>query len=214
VQDAANTSDTQDIAGGTSPTGAASSTGTASSSASATPGGIGAAAVTPYVFPSSGTINRYWLRTTVGPKALMGAGFTASWNTWVSTSPTEWHRDGTGWSKRFGTALLDNGINTSVLVLASRATHQDPMYNRCGCSGSWARTSHAIKMTFMSPNRSGDLVFSPAKIVSPFTGPLVTRNTIYPDRFNSGDAGTSGAYYFVGSVAWNLFREFVWNVFH
>jgi hypothetical protein len=159
-------------------------------------------------------MNRYWLRTTVGPKALIGAGFTASWNTWVTNSPHEWHRDGTGWSKRLGTALLDNGINTSTLVLWSRAMHQDPMYYRCDCSGAWPRASHAIKMTFMSRNRSGSLTFSPAKIVSPFTGPLVTRNTIYPDRFGFGDSASGGAYYLVGSVAWNFFREFIWNLGH
>src|SRR5262249_39999474 len=116
------------------------------------------------------------------------------------------------WSKRFGTALLDNGINTSSLILSSRAMHQDPIYYRCDCSGAWPRTMHAIKMTFMSRNRSGGLTFSPPKLISPFTGPLVTRNFIYPDRFGSGDAATGGVYYLVGSVGWNLFREFVWNL--
>ena len=154
-------------------------------------------------------MNRYWLLSSVGPKAWAGGVFTASWNTWVNTSPTEWHRDGTGWSKRLGSALLDNGINTSTNVLLSRAMHQDPMYSRCGCSGAWARTRYAIKMSFMSRNRSGNLTFSPAKLVSPFTGPMVTRNTIYPDRYGWGDVASGGPYYLVGSVAWNLFREFV-----
>src|SRR4030095_8646107 len=101
-----------------------------------------------------GKLNRYWLLATVGPKALVGAGFTATWNTWVNETLEEWHRNGSGWSKRFGTALLDNGINTSVLVLWDRAMHQDPRYRRCDCSGAWARTRHAFKMTYMSPNRS------------------------------------------------------------
>jgi hypothetical protein len=65
-------------------------------------------------------------------------------------------------------------------------------------------------MSFLSPNQSGNLVFSPAKIISPFTGPAVTRNTLYPDRFGWGDVASGGPYYFAGSLAWNLFREFVW----
>jgi len=159
-------------------------------------------------------MNRYWLKSTLGPKALMGAGFTASWNTWVNTTPTEWHRDAEGWGKRYGTAMLDNGINTSTLVLWSRAMHQDPQYYRCDCSGAAARAGHAIKMAFMSRNQTGSLTFSPAKIVSPLAGPLVTRNTIYPDRFGSGNAVGGWGYYLAGAVAWNFFKEFVWNVSH
>jgi hypothetical protein len=222
VQEAAPTSDPQDIANGSpspngsaSPNGSTSPNGSKSPSGSASPRGAGSAtASTVYVFPSSGSMNRYWLRSALGPKAWIGAGFTASWNTWVNTSPTEWHRDGTGWSKRLGTAFLDNGINTSTLVLWSRAMHQDPQYYRCDCSGAWARSRHAIKMTFMARNQSGGLTFSPAKIISPYTGPLVTRNTIYPDRFGSGDALSGGGYYLIGGVAWNLFKEFIWNVSH
>jgi hypothetical protein len=66
----------------------------------------------------------------------------------------------------------------------------------------------------MSPNRSGSLSFSPAKLFSPWAGPLVTRNTIYPDRFDSGDAATSGTYYLAGRLGWNIIREFIWNPFH
>src|SRR5262245_26553000 len=117
VQDAASVSNSQDIASGsTNSTGTASATASGSSSGSTGPSATGAGAVSAYTFPSSGKINRYWLLNTMGPKALVGGVFTASWRTWVSTSPTEWHRDATGWSKRFGVALLDNGINTSVLV--------------------------------------------------------------------------------------------------
>jgi hypothetical protein len=204
AQDAVTTADPQNVASASTSSGSSASSGSGKSS------GTGATPTTTYVFPSSEKINRYWLFSTVGPKAWAGGAFTASWNTWVSTSPKEWHRDGTGWSKRLGTALLDNGINTSTQVLLSRAMHQDPMYSRCSCSGAAARASHAIKMSFMSPNRNGHLTFSPAKLVSPFTGPMVTRNTIYPDSFGWGDVASGGPYYFLGSMAWNLFREFVW----
>jgi len=67
-------------------------------------------------------------------------------------------------------------------------------------------------MTFSAYNRTGSLVFSPAKIVAPFTGPMVTRNTIYPDRFGLSNAASSGAYYLGGSVGWNVLREFVWKI--
>ena len=174
--------------------------------------GKGAAlAATSYVFPTDRQMGAYWARNVLGPKAFIGATFTASWNTWVHLTPDEWgHRR--GWGKRFGVAYLDNSMTQSSLVLLSLAMNQDPMYYRCDCSGVWARTRHAIKMSFMSRNHSGGSVFAPPKIVAPFVGPLVTRNTIYPSRFDSSNAARSGAYYLVGSVAWNMVREFIWNV--
>ena len=173
-----------------------------------------APATTPFVFPTSADMNRYWLQYTIGgPKPYLGAAFTASWNQWISDSPKEWDKQATGWSQRYGTALLDNGINTTSLVWISRATHLDPRYHRCECTGAKARTFHAFKLVFLSYNRSGDLTFAPAKFIAPFTGPAVTRNTIYPDRFGWGDVGSGGAYYFVGGIAWNLVKEFIWNMY-
>jgi hypothetical protein len=167
------------------------------------------AVATTYVFPTSGEMNRYWLKNTLGPKAFAGAAFTASWNQWVTDSPSEWSKDATGWFQRYGSSLLDNGINTTSLVWISRAMGQDPRYIRCDCTGFWPRTRHAIVLAFTAPNRNGDLKFSPAKIVAPFTGPSVTRNTIYPDRFGFGDVFSGGAYYVAGSIGWNWVREFI-----
>jgi hypothetical protein len=170
-----------------------------------------ASASTTYVFPTNREMNRFWLRNTIGPEGLVGASFTASWHQWVTDSPKEWTKDAEGWGKRFGTAMLDNGVNESSLVLISRAIGQDPRYHRCDCTGLWPRSRQAIKLAFMSYNRSGNIVFSPAKIISPFTGPMVTRNTIYPDRYGFGDAASAGGYYFAGRIAWNLVREFIWK---
>jgi hypothetical protein len=167
-------------------------------------------AVTPYVFPSKHEMNRWWLQHTVfGSKPYAGAAFTATWNTWVTNSPDEWGQGGKGWSQRFGSSLVDNGINTSTLVLWSRAMGQDPRYFRCECTGTWPRARHAFKMVYSARDQSGSLVFAPAKIGSPFVGPMVTRNTYYPDRFGPGNAASAGAYYLIGSVGWNLVREFI-----
>jgi hypothetical protein len=170
--------------------------------------GAPAATTKPYVFPTKGEMNRYWLKNTLGPKAWVGGAFTASWNQWVTNSPSQWDSGGKGWSQRFGSALLDNGINTTSLVWISRATHQDPRYRRCDCTGLKPRTWHAVKMAFMGFNRNGDYVFSPGKLISPFTGPLLTRNFVYPANHDTKDALHGGPYYFIGSIGWNMVREF------
>jgi hypothetical protein len=164
---------------------------------------------TTYVFPTDREIGAYWLRNVLGPKAFIGATFTASFNTWVNLTPDEWgHRR--GWGKRFGVAFLDNSMNETARELLSIAMNQDPLYYRCDCSGAWARTKHAIKLSFMARNSSGAYVFAPPKVFSPFVGPLVTRNTIYPSRFDSSDAARAGAYGLAASVGWNMVREFIY----
>jgi hypothetical protein len=64
-------------------------------------------------------------------------------------------------------------------------------------------------MTFMARRPDGSAVFSVAKTVSPFVGPLVTRTTIYPDRYTYGDGALSGTYAVLMNAGWNLAREFV-----
>jgi hypothetical protein len=172
------------------------------------------APVTPaYKFPSGSEVTRDWVRGVIGPRAFVGAAFTASWNQWATRSPKEWGRDAEGWGQRFGAAWVDTAINQSSLTLLSAAMGQDPLYYRCACSGLWPRTRHAVKMGFMSRNRSGDAVFAPPKIIAPFTGPLVTRNTIYPGNHSASEIFNGGGpvYYLAGGVLWNLVKEFVWK---
>src|SRR4029077_19627791 len=202
VPDALPSEDPQSQGNG-SPAGRAKPTGSPRATAPASP---------TYVFPTSGQMARYWLKNAFGPKAFAGAVFTASWNQWVTDSPSEWAKDATGWGQRYGASFLDNAINTTTLVWISRAMGQDPRYRRCDCSGLWPRTRHAITLAFTSYNRNGSLVFSPVKIVAPFTGPMVSRNTIYPDRFGFSNAASGGGYYVAGSVGWNLVREFIWKM--
>lgn len=164
--------------------------------------------VTAYVFPSKGKLANYWLRNSFGPRGYIGPSLRASWNTWVNTSPEEWEQGASGWSRRFGVAFLENTVNQSALVLLSGLTRQDPIYYNCSCTGFWPRSRHAAKLTFVGRNHSGNGVFSPAKVISPFFGPMLTRNTLYPSRFDSGDALASGATYLIGRIGWNMVREF------
>ncbi len=164
-----------------------------------------------YVFPSAGKMFKGWAWGVLGPKAWGGAVLGATWGTWVTFEPPEWHKDGTGWSKRFGTSLADNAANTTALYGISAITRQDPMYYRCPCSGFWPRIGHIIKMNFVARNRSGNAVFSPAKIVSPFVGPMITRGTLYPERYTWKDGLSSGAWGFLTNAGWNFVREFIWK---
>jgi len=184
--------------------------GNGSSSSTASPAHSSSAAVaTNYVFPTKRQVIRFGYRGVAGVRALFGSAFHASWDTWVTETPEEWGDGASGWGKRFGASVADNAINQTTLVALSLATHRDPIYYRCACTGIGHRSLHAVKMTFESRDRNGNGRFSIPDLVSPFVGPVITRNTIYPSRYNTQDGLRAGGYYLLGTVGWNLVREFV-----
>lgn len=162
-----------------------------------------------YEFPSGKERARYWLKRSMGPTAFVAAATGASWGTWVTNEPPEWGKRGEGFGRRVGNSLATTAINQTSLTLISEVTRQDSAYYRCACSGFGPRLKHVMKMTFMGRNRKGEMVFSPGKMISPFIGPMVTRNTLYPDRYGPGDAAVSGVYGIGAFTAWNFVYEFI-----
>lgn len=162
-----------------------------------------------YEFPSGKERAAYWAKRAMGPTAFVAAATGASWGTWVTNEPPEWGKRGEGFGRRVGNSLATTAINQTSLALISEVTRQDSAYYRCPCSGFGPRLKHVVKMTFMGRNRKGKMVFSPGKMISPFIGPMVTRNTLYPDRYGPGDAAVSGVYGIGAFAAWNFVYEFI-----
>ena len=140
-----------------------------------------------YRFPSGREQFKAWALDAFGPSAVAGSVTSAVWGQWVIDEPPEWSGGGEGFAKRFGAASATTAITETSLSLLSAALRQDARYYRCPCTGLGPRLAHSIKMTFMARRPDGSAVFSVAKTVSPFAGPLVTRTTIYPDRYTYGD---------------------------
>lgn len=174
------------------------------------PNGIAPPPATPaYRFPSGGERFREWAMNAVGPSAIAGSAVSATWGQWISDEPPEWPDNRNGWARRFGVASATTAITETSFSLLSAAMRQDARYYRCPCLGLRPRVMHAIRMTFMARRPDGGAVFSLAKTVSPFAGPLVTRTTLYPDRYTFADGALSGAYAVLMNAGWNLAYEFV-----
>lgn len=171
---------------------------------SATATGPGAA----YAFPSGRDQFQAWAWNALGPAAIGGNLVGASWRQWVTDEPPEWGSGKEGFAKRFGAGCLTTAIGETSLSLASAAMRQDPGYYRSPRSGFGPRLWHAVAMTFMARTPNGDAVFSPAKTLSPFAGPIVTQTAVYPDRYDYTAALTSGAYGLLITAGWNTLREF------
>lgn len=162
-----------------------------------------------YRFPSGREQLKGWALNAFGPSAVAGSVVSAAWGQWVIDEPPEWPGSGRGFAQRFGAASLTTAITETSFSLLSAASRQDTRYYRCPCTGLGPRLAHSIRMTFMARRPDGSAVFSVAKTVSPFVGPLVTRTTIYPERYTCGDGALSGAYSLLMNAGWNLAYEFV-----
>jgi len=162
-----------------------------------------------YRFPSGREQLKDWALNAFGPSAVAGSVVSSAWGQWVIDEPPEWPGGGEGFAKRFGAASATTAITETSFSLLSAATRQDTRYYRCPCTGLGPRLTHSIRMTFMARRPDGSAVFSVAKTVSPFVGPLVTRTTLYPERYTYGDGALSGAYAVLMNAGWNLAREFI-----
>ena len=162
-----------------------------------------------YRFPSARRQLGTWAWNAVGPSAIGGNLVGASWRQWVTEEPSEWGDGWEGFGKRFGAGSLTTFVGETSLALGSAAMHQDPGYYRSPASGTWPRAWHAVRMTFLARTPDGRAVFSPAKTLSPFAGPLVTQTSVYPDRYDWEAVLTSGAFGLLITAGWNAAREFV-----
>lgn len=162
-----------------------------------------------YVFPSPRDQFRDWAMNAAGPAAIAGNLVGASWRQWVTEEPVEWGDEGRDFAKRFGTGSLTTAISETSLSLASAAMRQDPNYYRSPDTGFGPRLRHALAMTFLARRPDGRAVFSPAKTLSPFVGPVTTQTTLYPGDHQVVDGLVSGLYGLLINASWNAAREFV-----
>lgn len=162
-----------------------------------------------YVFPSPAERFRAWAMNCAGPAAIAGNLAGASWRQWVTDQPSEWDDDRGGFAKRFGTAFLSSALCETSLSVASAATRQDATYYRSPRSGLFPRAGHALAMTILARNVHGEKVLSPGKMFSPFVGPLLVENTLYPEGYHFSEALVSGACNLLINAGMNAAREFI-----
>ena len=162
-----------------------------------------------YHFPARRERFEQWAMNALGPSTVAGDFTSAAWGQWVTDEPPQWPDDDEGYVKRLGVAAATTAITETSLSLLSAAFRQDARHHRCPCTGIGPRLGHALKMTFMARRPDGSAAFSLPKAVSPFTGPLVTRTTMYPEGTTLADGALSGAYAVLMNAGWNVAREFV-----
>jgi len=106
-----------------------------------------------YMRPTEATKLHNYLFDAFGPYPIVGAAVAAGISQ-VDTSPPEWKQGVKGYSKRFGSDFGILAVSTTTRYALSEAFHEDALYYRCECKGTFRRLSHAVISTFIA--RRGD----------------------------------------------------------
>jgi len=161
-----------------------------------------------YVRPTSMMKFRNYVFDTVGPYPIFVSAGVAGVDQFNNTPP-EWHRNSSGFGKRFASDFGISTITTSTRYVMAAALKEDTLYYRCNCTGFLPRISHATLSTFTG--RRGDdghSVISLSSILSPYAGAAASVYGWYPDRYGVKDAFRMGNYSLLGAVAGNVALEF------
>jgi len=163
-----------------------------------------------YVFPDHSERFRRYVKSTVGPFALVRTAASAGINQW-SDSPEEWGQGMKGYGKRFASGFGRNAIQQTVTYGMDEAFHLDTGFQRSKREGFFPRLKDALLQNVTSRTRSGKQVLSAPRFVGVYTGAVVAYETWYPERYSYKDGLRSGTRTLLTGFGINLFREFVVN---
>lgn len=161
-----------------------------------------------YQFPSANKRFRRFVNDTVGVGAWIGTGIGATFGQ-LDNTPPEWKKTSKGFGRRVASNFGINAIEQTSIYGISEALRQDPKYRPSDSKNVGKRIVHALRSGVTATNRSGNTVFSPAKVAAPFIANVSAVKLWYPDRYSVQDGVRRGAYAFGFSFGFNLIEEFI-----
>lgn len=123
------------------------------------------------------------LRNTFGPRAIGNRLLSVGIDQWRG-HPAEWGGGMDSFGMRFGSRMGRLAARNSVRLATDVAFKIDPRYDRCECTGFWARTGHAWKRVVVARSDAGNDMPAYSNFTGAYVTPYITY-TWYPDRLNT-----------------------------
>lgn len=149
-----------------------------------------------------------YVRSVVGPMAIVEPAISAGLGVVGGGSPRFWERDPGGFGQRFGTAFAAHTVNETVKASLSAALHEDNTYYRCSCANVFARAGHALFTSVLATNDNGHPVPAFGRIAGAYAGGFTTMG-IYQHEYGFSGGLRLGTSALATHALTNLVREFV-----
>ena len=162
-----------------------------------------------YTRPTHTTKVRNYVFDVLGPYPVVAAAFAAGISQ-ADNTPPEWKQGAEGYGKRFVSDFGIAAVSTTTRYALAEALKEDTLYYRCECKGVFPRLSHAVTSTLIARRGAdGHRVFSLPALVAPYAGTMTAVYGWYPGRYDAKDALRMGNYALLGTLGWNIAREFL-----
>ncbi len=163
-----------------------------------------------YVFPDNAERFRRYVRSTVGPFALLRTAASAGLQQW-NDSPEEWEQGAKGYGKRFASGVGRNAIQQTVTYGLDELLDLDTGFQKSKRSGFFPRMKDALLYNVTSRTKSGKRVISAPRFVGVYSGAVVATESWYPERYSYKDGLRQGTGTLLTGFGINLVREFLFN---
>jgi hypothetical protein len=150
---------------------------------------------------------RYYLRSTVGPEALLSRAATAG-IAQARNSPSAWEQGMAGYGRRFAHRTGKHIVDSTIRLGVESALGLDSRYYLSPHRNFSSRVGHVFRTTLLARTRQGNETLSVGRIAGAFGGGLISRQW-QPEGHRSIRQGfESGALSFGYDFASHAFEEF------
>lgn len=123
--------------------------------------------------------------------------------------PHEWGQGWSGYAKRFGSALGEHAVKSTIEFGVATLHHEDPRYYRSNLQGTWPRLKYAVRTTFIVPrtNKPGKTV-ALSRFSGDFGAGLISRLWQPASTASIGGGIASGGILLGADVGFHVAEEF------
>jgi hypothetical protein len=159
--------------------------------------------------PITGSQRGVWfVKSTLGPTSLLGAGLiSAGWGT-LRNSPEEYGPHWEGFGKRYGMRLTGVTVGNAMEAGLGAMWGEDPRYFRSPDPAFGARVRHVVRTTFTAPGRDGKHRFAYARVAGNVGNNFLSNLWREPSESSASEAAWRCLWGVTGRMSAHAFAEF------
>jgi hypothetical protein len=174
--------------------------------------GLPATPVTPETEPKPLTgkdrLTLFWNESYASPGAFVGVSAGALVDQ-LRHTPAKWDGDGSAYTRRFASEYGQLATRNVIHDGLAGITGLDPRYVACKCQGTLKRSGHALKMTFITYRKDGQLALDVPQLASAYGSGMISTYWYPHNQFSPLVQGVQFGHEQMGEILiGNMVHEF------